>query len=352
MSDHHNHTLPEIIDWQWTLNTLGAGAELPPEAMAFAMDSIMAGEASDARIAAFIYGIYIKGITPAELDAAADAMLSFATRPHLTGTRQALDLVGTGGDGHHTVNISTMSSVVVGAAGVHVMKHGNRAASSKSGGADMLEALGVDLGDGRLRVPEYPEFKLTFLFARNYHPAMKFAGPVRSQLAAPTLFNLLGPLTNPAQPGSSLIGCAFQSQMETMAHTYARRGQQVLVVRGCDGVDEITIAGPSDVYVVADGEVRHEVLDPRDLGFTIGQTSDLRGGDPAFNADVARRVWANELHGPIRDAVVLNSAAALAAHRGLGGQSLIDAMTATVAETDQILASGVCADIISAAVNQ
>ena len=154
------------------------------------------------------------------------------------------------------------------ASGTPVLKHGNRAASSKSGGADMLEALGFDIADGHVNSPAHPDFRLRFLFAAAYHPAMRYAGPVRSQLAVPTLFNLLGPLTNPAQPKASLIGCAFEDQMETMAGAFARRGQRVLVVRGSDGLDEITVTGPTRVFIVEDGNVTEDIIDPLDHGMT------------------------------------------------------------------------------------
>ncbi|WP_295625635.1 anthranilate phosphoribosyltransferase, partial [uncultured Corynebacterium sp.] len=258
-------------------------------------------------------------------------------------------IVGTGGDGAHTVNISTMSSVVVAASGTPVLKHGNRAASSKSGGADMLEALGLDIADGHVASPEHPDFKLRFLFAATYHPAMRYAGPVRSQLAVPTLFNLLGPLTNPAQPSSSLIGCAFEDQMETMAGAFARRGQRVLVVRGSDGLDEVTVTGTTRVFVVEDGTVTEDVIDPRDYGMELAPADSLRGGEPAYNADVARRVWNGELRGPIRDAVLLNSAAAVVAAKGLGGRDLKTAMAEALEVVRGTLDSGRCAEIMKAA---
>ncbi|MDK8768379.1 anthranilate phosphoribosyltransferase [Corynebacterium freneyi] len=335
-------------NWRQVLGLIGARREVPAEGVRFAMDQIMTGQAVDAQVAAFAFGIFAKGITAAELDAAATAMLSHAADAGIPDASGAVDIVGTGGDGAHTVNISTMSSVIVAASGIPVLKHGNRAASSKSGGADMLEALGVDIADGNVASPEHPDFTLRFLFAATYHPAMRYAGPVRSQLAVPTLFNLLGPLTNPAQPSCSLIGCAFENQMETMAGAFARRGQRVLVVRGSDGLDEITVTGPTRVFVVDDGKVVEDVIDPRDYGMDYAPADSLRGGDPAYNAEVARKVWNGELRGPIRDAVLLNSAGAIIAARGLEGGDLKSAMARALETARETLDSGRCAEIIAA----
>lgn len=344
------HTVdPNPADWRRVLGTIGARREVPAAGVRFAMDQIMTGQAVDAQIAAFAFGLFAKGITAAELDAAANGMLAHAAPIDEPDAPRAVDIVGTGGDGAHTVNISTMSSVVVAASGVPVLKHGNRAASSKSGGADMLEALGLDIADGRVASTAHPDFSLRFLFAATYHPAMRYAGPVRSQLGVPTLFNLLGPLTNPAQPSSSLIGCAFEDQMETMAGAFARRGQRVLVVRGSDGLDEITVTGTTRVFIVEGGDVTEDIIDPRDYGMTFAPADSLRGGEPSYNADVARRIWSGELRGPIRDAVLLNSAAALVANRGLGGGELRAAMASALEVVRGTLESGRCAEIMAAA---
>lgn len=343
--------------WRHVLSTIGAGKEVSTEGIRFAMDQIMSGVAGDVQTATFAFGLLAKGVTAAELDAAAEGMLSFArpvTDPELADAiaRGAVDIVGTGGDGANTVNISTMSMVVIAACGVPVLKHGNRAASSKSGGADMLEACGIDIEDGIVASPEHPEFFVHFLFAARFHPAMRFAGPVRKELGVPTVFNLLGPLTNPARPQANLIGCAFEPLMETMAGTFARRGQRALVVRGSDGLDEITVTGPTKVYVVEDGQVREDVIDPRDYGIEYSDVDALRGGSPEYNAEVARKIWAGQLEGPIRDAVILNSAAAIAISRGLNGRTLKDVMAETIDEVKRTLKSGLCLEIIDAAVKR
>lgn len=343
-------------NWRRVLFEIGAGREVSAEGIRFAMNQIMSGASGDVQTATFAFGLLAKGITAAELDAAAEGMLSFARPvedPRLGAVieRGAVDIVGTGGDGANTVNISTMSMIVIAACGVPVLKHGNRAASSKSGGADMLEACGIDIEDGLVTSPEHPDFYVRFLFAARFHPAMRFAGPVRKELAVPTVFNLLGPLTNPARPQASLIGCAFEGQMETMANTFARRGQRALVVRGSDGLDEITVTGPTKVFIVENGQVAEDIIDPHDYGIEYSDIDALRGGDPAYNADVARRIWAGKLKGPIRDAVILNSAAAIAISRGLNGRTLREAMAASVDEVKATLQSGLCMEIVAAAIN-
>ena len=346
----------EVTDaWRTTLSAIGSGTALEAAQIRFAMEQIMSGAASEAHTAAFAHGLLAKGITPAELDAAAEVMLSLSTpvtAPDLTEelAARAVDIVGTGGDGAHTVNISTMSAVVVAAAGVPVLKHGNRAASSRSGGADMLEALGVDISDGRVASAEHPDFVLQFLFAARYHPAMRHAAPVRKQLSVPTVFNLLGPLTNPMRPHAGLIGCAFPALMEPMAHTFARRGHNVVVVRGNDGLDEVTVTDTTRALVVSAGSVVEETIDPRDYGMKLAAAAALQGGDPTYNAEVARQVWAGELTGAVHDAVALNSAVALAVARGVPGSNLTAAVAQELESVRSILSSGLCWEIIRAAI--
>ncbi len=344
--------------WPSVLGKIGKHQELNSDDVAFAMNSIMSGEASDVQAASFAFGLFAKGITPTELETAATIMLSFArdvADPEVIDAvaRGGIDIVGTGGDGAHTVNISTMSAVVVAAAGIPVIKHGNRAASSKSGGADMLEALGLDLEQGSITAPQRPDFFLKFLFAAAYHPAMRFAAPFRKELQVPTLFNLLGPVTNPAQPSAALVGCAFADQLETMAGAFAQRRQRALIVRGYDGLDEITVADKTDCFAVADGAVLRFDIDPQRLGFELSDADSLRGGDPVFNAEIARQLWSGQLTGPVRDAVVLNAGAAIAVGRGWGSKltesAIYAALTKGVAEAEQIIASGLCLEIVESA---
>jgi anthranilate phosphoribosyltransferase len=301
------------------LGALTARHDLDPGQAAWAMEQILAGEATPAQIAAFAVALRAKGETVDEVEALVETMYRHATPfPLPAGVGTVLDVVGTGGDRANTVNISTMAAIVAAASGIPVVKHGNRAASSATGSADLLEALGVRLDLPAPRVAEVlGEVGITFAFAPVFHPAMRFAGPPRREIGVPTTFNLLGPLANPAQPGAMAVGCADARLAPIMAGVLARRGVRALVFRGEDGLDELTTTTTSRVWVVAEGEVREGVLDPADLGIPRAGGDDLRGGEPAHNADVARRVLAGE-PGPVLDAVLLNAAAAVAAARGLG----------------------------------
>jgi anthranilate phosphoribosyltransferase len=230
-----------------------------------------------------------------------------------------VDVVGTGGDGANTVNLSTMASIVTAAAGVRVVKHGNRAASSRSGGADMLEALGVRIDLGPEEVARcVAEVGIGFCFAPVFHPSYRYAGPPRREIGVPTVFNLLGPLTNPAQPRAGLIGCAFADMAEVMAGVFASRGASVLVVHGDDGLDELTTTTTSTIWRVRAGTVDKLSFDPHGFGFARATAAELVGGDAEANADEARRVLAGA-GGAVRDAVVLNAAGAMVAHAGLAG---------------------------------
>ena len=284
------------------------------------MDQIMAGSATGAQIAAFGVSMTMKRPTPAEVRELADTMLRHARRvpTEQIGT-DTVDVVGTGGDGANTVNLSTMASIVVAAAGVRVVKHGNRAASSRSGGADMLEALGVRIDLGPEEVARcVAEVGIGFCFAPVFHPSYRYAGPPRREIGVPTVFNLLGPLTNPAQPRAGLIGCAFADMAEVMAGVFASRGASVLVVHGDDGLDELTTTTTSTIWRVRAGTIEKLSFDPHGFGFARATAAELVGGDAEANADEARRVLAGA-NGAARDAVVLNAAGAMVAHAGLAG---------------------------------
>jgi anthranilate phosphoribosyltransferase len=307
--------------WPDLFATLLRGGELSTAETAWAMGEIMSGAATPAQIAGFVTALRAKGETAAEIAGLVEAMLGHATRVELPVELRtaAVDVVGTGGDRAHTVNISTMAALVVAGAGVPVVKHGNRAASSSCGAADLLEQLGIPLDLGPEDVVRcVTEAGIGFCFAPRFHPGMRHAGPVRRELGVPTAFNVLGPLTNPAQPGACAIGCADARMAPVMAQVFASRGQRALVMRGEDGLDEMTTAAPTRVWIAWAGAVRETVIDTADLGIARSATGDLRGGDPAFNAEVTRQVLAGE-PGPARDAVLVNAAAALAAHAGLDG---------------------------------
>ncbi|MBF6064528.1 anthranilate phosphoribosyltransferase [Nocardia terpenica] len=298
--------------WPEILGALTDGVDLTAEEAAWAIDEIFSDNASQAQIAAFGVAMKMKGPTALELTGLAAGMLAHARRVRLdTG---AIDIVGTGGDRSGTVNISTMSSIVVSAAGVPVVKHGNRALSSKSGGADVLEALGVRIALGPEAVARcVREVGIGFCFAPLFHPALRFAGPARKDIGIPTVFNVLGPLTNPAQPRAGLIGCAFPDLVPVIAGAFAERGADALVVRGNDGLDEITTADTTAAWVVTGGRRTETTIDPTRLGIARVSPEALRGGDAEVNAAIAREMFGGK-PGPVRDAVLLNSAAALTAY--------------------------------------
>ncbi|MEC3958403.1 anthranilate phosphoribosyltransferase [Nocardia sp. CDC153] len=297
--------------WRDILGTLTDGNDLSSDEAAWAMNEIFTDNATSAQIAAFGVALKMKGPTPAELSGLADGMLAHARRVSVDAP--AVDIVGTGGDRSGTVNISTMSSIVVAATGIPVVKHGNRAASSKSGGADVLEALGVKIALGPESVAEcVRQAGIGFCFAPVFHPSLRYASQARGEIGIPTVFNILGPLTNPAQPRAGLIGCAFPDLVRVIAGVFAKRGASALVVRGNDGLDEITTADTTDVWVVAGGLTHETTIDPTELGIERVNPEALRGGDAEMNAVIARNMFAGD-PGPVRDAVLLNSAAALVA---------------------------------------
>ena len=286
------------------------------------MDQIMTGAATPAQIAAFGVSMKMKRPSAGEVRELADTMLAYARRvpTDVIGT-DTVDIVGTGGDGSNTVNLSTMAAIVVAAAGVPVVKHGNRAASSKSGGADMLEALGVRIDLGPDEVARcVAEVGIGFCFAPVFHPSFKFAGPPRREIGVPTVFNILGPLTNPAGPRAGLIGCAFEDLAEVMAGVFAARRASVLVVHGDDGLDELTTTTTSTIWRVQAGTIDKLTFDPLGFGFPRAQVAELVGGDAAFNAAEARTVLGGGT-GAVRDAVVLNAAGAMVAHAGLSSHA-------------------------------
>jgi anthranilate phosphoribosyltransferase len=297
--------------WPGVLTRLLGKEDLTIDEAAWAMREVMTGEATPAQIAAFAVALRAKGETPAEVSGLATTMLDRATPVELDV--ECVDIVGTGGDGAHTVNISTMAAVVTAAAGAPVAKHGGRAASSSSGAADVLEALGVAIDLPAAAVARcVTEAGIGFFFAPVFHPGMRHAAVPRREMGIGTVFNFLGPLTNPSRPVAAAIGCADLRMAPVLAAVLAGRGMRALVFRGDDGLDEVTTATTSSAWVVRDGDVVPDRVDPAALGLPAPPPEALRGGDPAFNAGVFRRVMAGD-RGPVRDAVLLNAAAALAA---------------------------------------
>jgi anthranilate phosphoribosyltransferase len=329
--------------WPALLSRLLDRQDLAAADTAWAMGEIMSGEATPAQIAAFVVALRAKGEAAEEVRGLADTMRDRATPVDLP--LDCVDVVGTGGDGAHTVNISSMASVVVAAAGVPVAKHGNRAASSSSGSADVLEALGVviDLpAPGVARCVQ--ETGIGFFFAPVFHPGFRHTGAPRREMGIGTVFNFLGPLTNPARPVAAAIGCADLRMAPVLAAVLAGRGTRAIVFRGDDGLDELTTATTSSVWVVRDGDVEPDRVDPSALGIAPPPESALRGGDPAFNAAVFRRLVDGE-PGPVRDAVLLNAAAALAAFE-VRGRRLHDALTAGMARAAAAVDDGRAAALL------
>ncbi|MGD0699763.1 MAG: anthranilate phosphoribosyltransferase [Trebonia sp.] len=309
--------------WPALIRALIGGRALTAEQTAWAMNEIMEGAASPAQIAGFGVALRAKGETAEEMAGLAASMLAHASPITIAGP--VTDLVGTGGDGLLTVNVSTMATIVAASAGVPMVKHGNRAASSACGSADVLEALGVviDLPASATEVL-FGEIGIAFLFAALYHPAFRHTGPVRRELGVPTAFNYLGPLTNPARPTSLAVGVADPTMAPVLAGVYASRGESALVFHG-GGLDELTTTGPSTVWIAVDGAVTVADFDPAALGLPRATVEDLRGGGPEENADVARRLLAGQT-GPVRDIVLLNAAAAMTAAGGLSGVTSPDAL--------------------------
>jgi anthranilate phosphoribosyltransferase len=312
----------ENLSWPEVLGRLTDGQHLARGQAAWAMNQIMAGNARPTQIAAFAVAMKMKVPTAAEVGELADVMLNHALQmPADAMPDDAVDIVGTGGDGANTVNLSTMAAIVVAAAGVPVVKHGNRAASSLSGGADMLEALGVRIDLGPEQVARsLAEVGIGFCFAPTFHPSYRHASAVRRELGIPTVFNLLGPLTNPAWPRAGLIGCAFADLAEVVAGVFAARRSSVLVVHGDDGLDELTTTTTSTIWRVQAGTVDELTFDPAGFGFARAELDELLGGDAHANAAEARAVLSGA-KGAVRDAVVLNAAGAIVAHAGLSSRA-------------------------------
>jgi anthranilate phosphoribosyltransferase len=308
------------------------------------MDTIMSGEATPAQIAGFLVALSAKGETVEELSGLVDAMLAHAKAIDITGEK--LDIVGTGGDQLNTVNISTMAALVAAGAGAKVVKHGNRAASSSSGSADVLEALGVRLDltiDEVARNAE--EAGITFCFAQVFHPSFRHTAVPRRELAVPTAFNFLGPLTNPAKVQASAVGVANARMAPLVAGVLAQRGSRGLVFRGNDGLDELTTTGPSTVWEIRDGSVSEMTFSPQDLGISLATVEQLRGGNAEVNADVVRDVLAGK-KGPARDAVLLNAAAGLVAFDESADGPFVDRMKTAFARAAESIDTGAAAAVL------
>ena len=330
--------------WPDVLAGLLARRDLTTDEAILAMRSVMSGEATAAQIAAFAIGLRAKGETADEVASLAAVMLELAAPLDLAPGLRMVDTCGTGGDRANTVNISTMAAIVLAGTGAQVVKHGGRSASSMCGSADLLETLGVAIDLPPAGVAAcVAQGAPGFCFAPVFHPAMRYAGPVRRELGVPTVFNILGPLTNPARPSSQVVGVADPRLAPVMADVFAARVVDAMVVRGDDGLDELTTATTSQVWWVRGGAVTYETVDPAVLGLVAG---DLTGGDPMHNAEVCRRLLAGE-PGPVRDAVLLNAAAGLTVYAP-GEGSLTDQLRANLPHAAASIDSGAATAALSA----
>lgn len=298
--------------WPSVLSALVERRDLTIGESTWAMGQVVTGEAAPAQIAALLMGLRIKGETVDEIVGFRDAALTHSLAIDIP--TRVLDIVGTGGDPHGALNISSAASIIAAAAGAPVVKHGNRAASSKSGANDVLEALGLDIDLEPERLAEvFGEVGITYLNASKFHAGFRHAGPVRREIGIPTLFNILGPLCNPARPEASAVGVADLDRVPLVVGVFQTRGATALVYRGDDGLDKLTTTGHSHLWEVSNGSVTEHDLDPTELGLARAPIEAVIGRDPAYNAGVIRSVLAGE-PGPARDIILLNAAAGLTAY--------------------------------------
>lgn len=332
--------------WPRLLAALLAREDLSADDTRWAMTEVMDDTHEPAQLAAFLIALRAKGETAPELGGMLDALMERVIPLPVDGSA-VTDVVGTGGDGAHTVNISTMAALVTAAAGTRVVKHGGRSVSSKSGSADVIEALGIPLSLSPDQVARcVTEIGIGFTFAPNYHLGLRYAAPVRRSLGVPTAINYLAPLTNPARPATALIGCSSLAIAPVLAAVLAGRGAAALVVRGHDGLDEITTAAPTDVWAASKDGVSRAAFDTARFGLARARPGDLAGGDAAYNAKVARAVAAGE-PGPALDAVLANAAGALAVHDSADGAGAFeDAFATGLDQARNAVSSGAAARLL------
>jgi len=302
------------LNWSALTEKLSSGLDLERDEIQGAMREILGGDSDIESVKSFLLALKNKGETSDEVGALIEVM--YAHAGPITIAERAVDTVGTGGDGAHTINISTTAAIIAAAAGARVVKHGNRAVSSKSGASDFLEALGVVPGLSGAGVERtVRELGIGFCFAPVFHPAMRFAAPARKELGVPTVFNILGPLANPAKPQAAAIGVANERMHLVMAQVLAEKGCDGFVFRGDDGLDEITLATTTSVLSIGNAEIKSDRIDAKDFGMQNAPIEAIVGGDATENARISRAIFAGERGAP-RDAVLLNAAAAIAAFEG------------------------------------
>ena len=326
------------LDWAGVIAKLENGLDLLPLEAQSVMREVLEDRADKELLKSFLIALKNKGETPEEVGALVAQMYQFCAP--ITISQRAVDTVGTGGDGAHTINISTTAAIIAAAAGSRVVKHGNRAASSKSGAGDLLEALGVAINlDGAKVAQTVAELGIGFCFAPIFHPAMRFAAPARKELATATVFNILGPLANPAKPKAAAIGVANDRMHLVMAQVLAERGVEGFVFRGDDGLDEITLATTTSVLTIGNGEISSDRIDAQDFSLANAPISALVGGDAQENARITKAIFAGERGAP-RDAVLLNAAAAIAAFDGEFELSIHERLSKSLKKATESVDSG------------
>ena len=331
--------------WVKTLAKLSAGLDLEADEIQSVMREILQGDADIENIKSFLLALKAKGETAEEVSALVSEMYRHSAP--ISITERAVDTVGTGGDGAHTINISTTAAIIAAAAGARVVKHGNRAVSSRSGASDFLEALGVVPGlDGKGVERTVRELGIGFCFAPIFHPAMRFAAPARKELGVPTVFNILGPLANPAKPKAAAIGVANERMHLVMAQVLAAKGCDGFVFRGDDGLDEITLATTTSVLIIGEGEIKSDRIDAKDFGIDNAPLEAIVGGDAAENAEISRAIFNGERGAP-RDAVLLNAAAAIAAFEGNFNQDIRTRLSDGLARATAAVDSGAATDLLN-----
>jgi len=324
--------------WAQALDLLEKRLDLPEELVRFCMRDILEGKTDNETIKKFLLALKSKGESAEEVGALVAEMYEHAAPIYIP--QRAVDIVGTGGDGMNTINISTTAAIVAAAAGAIVVKHGNRAATSKCGSADLLEELGVAINlDGKLVAESVNQTGIGFCFAPNFHPAMKNAAAARKELGTPTIFNILGPLANPAKPKAAAIGVAKAELHLVMAEVLGNRSVEGFVFRGDDGLDELTLTTSSQVLTIGNGEIESGAIDPIEVGLKIAKIEELVGGDSRFNAAITSEILDGKV-GAHRDAVVFNAGAAIAAYRGDFDRSMNARIAEGVAAAEEAIDSG------------
>ncbi|MEY2769131.1 MAG: hypothetical protein RL359_767 [Actinomycetota bacterium] len=326
------------IDWAGYISKLDNGLDLEPVEAQSVMREVLEDRADKEDLKQFLLALKNKGETPEEVGALVAQMYQYCAPINIAA--RSVDTVGTGGDGAHTINISTTAAIIAAAAGSRVVKHGNRAASSKSGAGDLLEALGVAINlDGPKVEETVSQLGIGFCFAPVFHPAMRYAAAARKELATATVFNILGPLANPAKPKAAAIGVANDRMHLVMAQVLAERGVEGFVFRGDDGLDEITLATTTSVLTIGNGEISSDRIDAKDFSLENAPISALVGGDAQENARITKAIFAGERGAP-RDAVLLNAAAAIAAFDGESELSIYERLNRSLVKATESVDSG------------